>query len=555
MSSPFASIPSATSTTPSTASTPSGTSQTSTGQTSTATEARTTTLICPLTEGMNNPQYINKLTIIGAPSSASPSDINPDSPGVDFNEINPSVTVPFQPGITPIVVSVSVPNKNTNVDKITVIIKEPSGTILVNQVSPTGTNKVDTFPITPLPEKSTMTVTFGTKNGQPPENVTLSIIACYTPSTATMIVTSSTVPPSVSGSTPALTISSTSTGVTQGATTPAGTPKYMSSPLASIPSAMSTTPSTASTPSRTPPTSTGQTSTASEAMTTTIICPLTEGMNNPQYINDLTIIGAPSSASPSDINPDSPGVDFNEINPSVTVPFQPGITPIVVSVSVPNKNTNVDKITVIIKEPSVIIKEPSGTILVNEVSPTGTNKVDTFPITPLPEKSTMTVTFGTHNGQPPENVTLSIIACYTPSTATTIVTSSTVPPSVSGSIPILTISSTASVVTQAPSSTSSTSTAQTSTASEAMTTTLICPLTEGMNNPQYINDLTIIGAPSSASPSDINPDSPGVDFNEMNPSVTVPFQPGITPIVVSVSVPNKNTNVDKITVIIKEPSG
>ncbi|CAF5134220.1 unnamed protein product, partial [Rotaria sp. Silwood1] len=40
------------------------------------------------------------------------------------------------------------------------------------------------------------------------------------------------------------------------------------------------------------------------------------------------------------------------------------------------------------------------------------------------------------------------MACYTPSTATTIVTSSTVPPSVSGSIPILTISSTASVVTQ-----------------------------------------------------------------------------------------------------------
>ncbi|CAF4111183.1 unnamed protein product [Rotaria sp. Silwood1] len=63
-----------------------------------------------------------------------------------------------------------------------------------------------------------------------------------------------------------------------GATTPAGTTKYMSSPLASIPSAMSTTPSTASTPSRTPPTSTAQTSTASEAMTTTLICPLTEGM-------------------------------------------------------------------------------------------------------------------------------------------------------------------------------------------------------------------------------------------------------------------------------------
>ncbi|CAF3464714.1 unnamed protein product, partial [Rotaria sp. Silwood2] len=46
--------------------------------------------------------------------------------------------------------------------------------------------------------------------------VTLSVIACYAPATATTIVTSGTVPPSVSGSTPTLTISSTSTGVTPG---------------------------------------------------------------------------------------------------------------------------------------------------------------------------------------------------------------------------------------------------------------------------------------------------------------------------------------------------
>ncbi|CAF4737058.1 unnamed protein product, partial [Rotaria sp. Silwood2] len=60
-----------------------------------------------------------------------------------------------------------------------------------------------------------MTVTFGTNNGQPPENVTLSIIACYTPAAATTIVTSGAAPPSISGSTPTLTISSKSTGVTQ----------------------------------------------------------------------------------------------------------------------------------------------------------------------------------------------------------------------------------------------------------------------------------------------------------------------------------------------------
>ncbi|CAF4501490.1 unnamed protein product, partial [Rotaria sp. Silwood2] len=53
-------------------------------------------------------------------------------------------------------------------------------------------------------------------NGQPPENVTLSVIACYAPATATTIVTSGTVPPSVSGSTPTLTFSSTSAGLTEG---------------------------------------------------------------------------------------------------------------------------------------------------------------------------------------------------------------------------------------------------------------------------------------------------------------------------------------------------
>ena len=60
---------------------------------------------------------------------------------------NASVIIPFAPGITPIVVSVSVPNTNTNVDQITVVITSPNGTVLINETSPTGTNKVDQFPI------------------------------------------------------------------------------------------------------------------------------------------------------------------------------------------------------------------------------------------------------------------------------------------------------------------------------------------------------------------------------------------------------------------------
>jgi hypothetical protein len=166
--------------------------------------------------GMDNSQYINNVTFTGAPSSTSPSQITPGSSGVSFTQLNSSVTIPFPPQITPIVTEVSVPNSNTNVNQITVVITTPNGTVIVQQTSPSNTNIVDKFPLQPLPENSTLTITFQTDNGQPPQNVTISVIACYTPSTATTIVTTGTVPPAITGSTPTLTISSTTSGATQG---------------------------------------------------------------------------------------------------------------------------------------------------------------------------------------------------------------------------------------------------------------------------------------------------------------------------------------------------
>ena len=165
---------------------------------------------------MSNPQYINNVTITGAPPGTSPTDLNPGSPGVDFNDVNGAVIIPFTPDTTPIVTQVSVPNTNTNVDQITVVITAPNGTQIVNVVSPPGTNSVTQFPVTPLPEGSTITVTFHTNDGNPPENVTISVIACYTPSTATTITTTGTVPPTVTGSTPTITISESTTVVTTG---------------------------------------------------------------------------------------------------------------------------------------------------------------------------------------------------------------------------------------------------------------------------------------------------------------------------------------------------
>jgi hypothetical protein len=165
---------------------------------------------------MGNSQYINNVTFTGLPSTTSPSQINPGSSGVSFTQLNSSVTIPFPPQITPSVTEVSIPNSNTNVNQITVVITTPNGTVIVKQTSPSDTNTVDQFPVQPLPENSTLTITFQTDNGQPPQNVTISVIACYTPSTATTIVTTGTVPPAITGSTSTLTISSTTSGATQG---------------------------------------------------------------------------------------------------------------------------------------------------------------------------------------------------------------------------------------------------------------------------------------------------------------------------------------------------
>ncbi len=135
---------------------------------------------------MTSPQYISNATIIGALPGTSPSNLNPGSSGVNFDQTNASVTIPFTPGTTPIIVQVSVPNTVTQ------------------------------FLLVPLPENSTITITFQTNDGNPPQNVTISVIACYTPSSATTIMTTGTVPPSVTGSTPTLTISSSTTVVTTG---------------------------------------------------------------------------------------------------------------------------------------------------------------------------------------------------------------------------------------------------------------------------------------------------------------------------------------------------
>jgi hypothetical protein len=140
---------------------------------------------------MGNAQYITDATLTGQSPTSSPADLNPGQPGVDFISTTGSVVLPFPPGITPILVEVSLPTTTTtNVIQIIVVVTASDGTILFTGQSPNdNSNTVTGFPVTPLPEGSTITVTFVTGNNQPAENVTLSVIACYTPTTAATIVT------------------------------------------------------------------------------------------------------------------------------------------------------------------------------------------------------------------------------------------------------------------------------------------------------------------------------------------------------------------------------
>ena len=349
---------------------------------------------------MTNSQYIDTVTFEGAPSDTNLDDLAPGASGVNFDSINASIIIPFPPTITPIIVSVSVPDMNTNVNQIIVVIRDENGVVLVSETSPFGTNKVTEFPLEPLPESSTLTVILLTPDERAPQNVTLSVIACYTPSTGATIVTTGSTPPTVTGETSTLIISS-------------------------------------------------ETTTVSTGYTTTVICPLTEGMNNPQYINNVTIIGAVDGTEPSDLNPGQPGVDFTSQNPSISISFPSDITPIIVNVSVPNTNTNVVEII-------VTITAPDGTVLFNQTSPPGTNSVTGFPVEPLPEGSTLIVIPVTVDGSAPENVTLSVIACYTPSTAATVVSTGTVPPTIVSTTGTIAISTTTSEET-GPSSTPATS--------------------------------------------------------------------------------------------------
>ena len=138
-------------------------------------------------------------TVVFVNAVGNPSVINlhPNSLGVDFGSANASISFIIAPGVIAVITEVKVPTRHTNVNQITVTIAAPDGTISFGPATSTSDNTVNGFPTSPLPIGSTVTIAPSTSDGQPAQNVTLDVIACYTASTTVAPTTPSQTTPFV----------------------------------------------------------------------------------------------------------------------------------------------------------------------------------------------------------------------------------------------------------------------------------------------------------------------------------------------------------------------
>lgn len=123
---------------------------------------------------------IPNVVFINALGGPSGTNLHPRGAGVDFGSTEASMSFVIAPGVTAIITQVTVPTRNTNVDQIIVSITAPDGTVTFGPSNSTGGNTVTGFPTHPLPTGSTVIIALCTSDGQPPQNVTLDVTACYT---------------------------------------------------------------------------------------------------------------------------------------------------------------------------------------------------------------------------------------------------------------------------------------------------------------------------------------------------------------------------------------
>lgn len=152
-------------------------------------EATTTTLsthTCPLKEGMGQPLYLSEPEFNGSHRPSIPN-INPGGEGVTFTSTVSVIAISIAPSIRPIIEYVSIANpKITNVNRLFVSVIGPDGFSLQSLKSPAGKTVVTGFSSTPLPENTTLLISFQTVGGVAPANITLSVIACFEPLVTTV---------------------------------------------------------------------------------------------------------------------------------------------------------------------------------------------------------------------------------------------------------------------------------------------------------------------------------------------------------------------------------
>ena len=134
---------------------------------------------------MSRPQYFSTIEINGAHIPTTPN-LSHGGEGVTFKSKNVSIEIEFASSIIPTIEYVSIAdNKITNINQLFITIIDFGGSIIGTFNSPVNNTVVTGFPDTPLPKRSTLLISFLTRDQAPPRNVTLSIIACYSSPSST----------------------------------------------------------------------------------------------------------------------------------------------------------------------------------------------------------------------------------------------------------------------------------------------------------------------------------------------------------------------------------
>jgi hypothetical protein len=139
---------------------------------------------------MGKSQYLDAPEINGQHFPSTPN-CNPGGEGVTFQTSIHLIEIAIAAGLTPILEYLSIANPSiSNVNQVNVTIMASSPPYTQTFTSKPKETVVTGFPTIPLPVNSILVINFGTSDGKPPRNVTISVIACFHPELPTTVVPS-----------------------------------------------------------------------------------------------------------------------------------------------------------------------------------------------------------------------------------------------------------------------------------------------------------------------------------------------------------------------------